>query len=355
MRKTIKRGFPFLIFGLLFMGFFEGNTFAVEDARSSRPPAQDAYSSRPPAQDAYSSRPPAQDIGGCRKAPLVGQIEKTREIPQEETTSDQTRPSEQSSPKQQDTTDPTNQRKGPFHLEAQKTGELSTLKADVPKLDPRTPNLKADVPQLDPRTPTADKRPFNLKAEKSDQPPATQRKVKAEIVTKTPPKGLKAKAGKLQSNPIPQTGEGEPVDISQNLSGKIIVPKRWEPGGGFDPLTDGISDGITLGAKNAGKSVIRYGKALEDFIRGDFEKMEKDLGMNQKDRLLKCIWKDHAKRWEKLRQGAPPTTEPFARYAYGKQMGEELFAIFSDVAPSTIPKVKNLPIPPTLPDDQNQP
>ena len=201
------------------------------------------------------------------------------------------------------------------------------------------------MPQLDPRTPTADKKPFNLKAEKSDQPPSAERKVKAEIVTKTPPKGLKAKAEKLPAKPIPQTGEGEPVDSSQNLSGKIIVPKRWKPGGGFDPLTDGISDGITQGAKSEGKSVKRYGQALIDFIKGDFVKMEKDLGMNQKDRLLKCIWKDHAKRWEKLRQEAPPKTEPFARYAYGKQMGEELFAIFSEVAS----------LPPTLPDDQSQP
>jgi hypothetical protein len=36
-------------------------------------------------------------------------------------------------------------------------------------------------------------------------------------------------------------------------------------------------------------------------------------------------------------------------------MGAEFFAIVSGFLPSTIPKLKNLPIPTTLPDDQKQP
>ena len=90
MRKKIKRCYPVLIIGLLFMGFFEVNTFAVEDVGGGskspahdigsgskspaqdiggrRPPAQDIPCSRPPDQDAHCNWPPAQD-GHSNKPP----------------------------------------------------------------------------------------------------------------------------------------------------------------------------------------------------------------------------------------------------------------------------------------------
>lgn len=266
--------------------------------------------------------------------PLVGKIEKIQNIPQEETTSDQTPTSKQSSPDQQDKTDMSKSGTGLFQLKAEKTGELPNLKADEPKLDPRTPNLKADVPKLDPRTPTlkadvpqldprtpsGDKKLFNLKVEKSDQPPAAEKKVKAKIVGKAPLKELKATAGKLPSKLNPQTDESQQLEPEANVIGTLVIPERWKF---FDPLSDGISDGIMEEAKGIGKSTERYKQALKDFIKGDFEKMEEDLGMkNQKDRLLKRIWNEHAKRWEELSKGAPPRAEqPFARYAYGKKWG----------------------------------
>ena len=91
MRKKITRCYPFLIFGLMFMGFFEVNAFAVEDIgggskspphdiyssgnntpahdiRGRRPPAKDIHCSRPPDQDSHCNWPPAQD-GHSNKPP----------------------------------------------------------------------------------------------------------------------------------------------------------------------------------------------------------------------------------------------------------------------------------------------
>jgi hypothetical protein len=199
--------------------------------------------------------------------PLVGKIEKIQDIPQEETTSDQTPTSKQSFPDQQDKMDMSKPGTGPFQLKAEKTGELS--------------NLKADEPKLDPRTPSGDKKLFNLKVEKSDQPPAAEKKVKAKIVGKAPLKELKATAGKLPSKPNPQTGERQQLEPEANVIGTLVIPERWKF---FDPLSDGISDGIMEGAKGIGKSAERYKQALKDFIKGDFEKMEEDLGIKKTER-----------------------------------------------------------------------
>jgi hypothetical protein len=83
MRKKIKRCYPLLIIGLLLMGFFEVNTFAVEDiGGGSKSPTQDIGSgSKSPAHDIYSSgnNTPAQDIGSGSKTPAqdIGSGSKT--------------------------------------------------------------------------------------------------------------------------------------------------------------------------------------------------------------------------------------------------------------------------------------
>jgi hypothetical protein len=72
MRKKITRCYPFLIISLLLMGFFEGNTFAVEDiGGGSKSPAQDiGDGSKVPARDIGSGgKSPAQDIDSGSKSP----------------------------------------------------------------------------------------------------------------------------------------------------------------------------------------------------------------------------------------------------------------------------------------------